>query len=77
MFVKKICSLLFCVVFVYVCGQLLLLWYTEDVDHDGTSLDFPRGTVIKEELIHSDGLPARSDMLQQIENMDHGNGNLL
>jgi len=73
MFLKKICSLLFCVVFVYVCGQLLLLWYAEDVDDDGTSLDFHRGTVIKEEWTHSDEIPARSDMMQQIENMGNGN----
>lgn len=73
---KKLAALLLCVAAVFVLGQMLAYWSTDDEDL-GDKLPLENVEVISrvevpEEWKH--GIPARSDMMKQLEMMEHGDG---
>ena len=82
MSIKKLTAFLFCIALVYVCGQFLIAWYRTDDDDDdggggGTFPNLDTRTIVREKIIPHNGMPEGSDMVKQLEGMEHGNGNLL
>ena len=74
---KKLAAVLFCTALVFIFGQFLIVWYADDDDSGNVVVQPEIRTLWKEEIIHPNGIQARSDMIKHSERMEHRNGNLL
>ena len=77
---KKIALVLLCMTLAFICAQFLIIWYAADDDVDIWN-DFDQSQiskVVREEMVQHDdgkfGIPARSDMMHQLQMMELGNG---
>ena len=77
MSMKRLAAVLFCIALVFVFGQFLMVWYSDDDDGGGLIAETEIRTSWNEKLLHPDGIQARSDMIKDTEMMEHRNGNFL